>query len=241
MKRVLVIAVFAGMILGISGQPFADDMSSRNLEMTARIQRVNTLMGRAMGMVTEGANLVLIASMKLAPPTDRFTSEQGMKMIENGKDLVRMALAGEGMTDMEKKEMEGTPMMKVAEGLGDSILKYIKIVENMEMGGSIEHKIELHQTHVMINHALDMAAEGANLVMLGNLMLTGQVDKYSVERGRAMLKDARATLAGVPESDTMKEMKMAAKGSMGETEMTSTNELISTALEIIDKLEKLTM
>ena len=164
-----------------------------------------------------------------------------MKMIESGKDLVQMALAGVGMTVMEKKEMADDPMMVAAESLGESILKYIKVVENMGMSGTIESKIKLHQTHLMINHALDMAAEGANLVMLGNLKLAEQLDKYTVERGRMLLKDARSTLTGVSDGKAMKDMKQADKGSMGDTMMTRTSELIETALTIIDALERMTM
>ena len=240
MKRAMVIAVVVGTFFGFSGQSFAD-MSNSGSEAIANIQRVHRLMGRAMGMVTEGASLVLVANMKIAPPTDSITAGQGMKMIENGKDLVKMALAGEGMSAMEKKEMEGAPMMMVAKSLGDSILEYIKIVENMGMSGTIESKIKLHQTHRMINHALDMAAEGANLVMLGNLELAEVLDKYSVEQGRMMLKDARATLAGVSDSEAMKDMKQTDKGAMDDTMMTKTNELIKTALKIIDALERMSM
>ena len=240
MKRSTVLVVMVGLLLSFNGQALAD-MNSTNAETNANIQRVNTLIGRAMGMVTEGASLVLVASTKLAPPTDPFTLQQGMQMIQNGKDLVQMALAGEGMSPMAKKEVEDDPMMKAAHGLADSILKYIEIVENMEMSGSIQRKIELHQLHLMINHALDMATEGANLVMLGNLMLTGQLDKYSIERGRTMLKDARAALNDASESETMKNMKQAAQGSLEEAMMTRTSELSQTALKIIDALEKLTM
>ena len=240
MKRLVVIAALVGTVFGFSGQPLAD-MTSQDGKAITRIQQVNSLIGRAMAMVTEGASLVLVANMKLAPPTDRFTAEEGMKMIENGKDLVQVALAGEGMSPMEKKEMETDPMMETAESLGESILKYIEIVQSMEMSGTIENKIKLHQTHLMINHALDMAAEGANLVMLGNLKLAEVLDKYTVERGRMMLKDARVTLAGVSGSDTMKDMKNTDMGSMGDAMMTKTGELIETALKIIDALERMSM
>ena len=229
-----------GTLFGFTGQVLAD-MNSQSEETIANIRQVNRFMGRAIGMVTEGASLVLVASMEIAPPTDKITADQGMKMIENGKDLVKMALAGEGMTAMEKEEMEDDPMMKVAESLGESILEYIRIVENMEMSGTIESKIKLNQLHLMINHALDMATEGANLVMLGDLKLAEVLDKYSVERGRMMLRDARTTLAGVSDSEAMKDMKMVGTGSMDDTMMTRTNELIEIALKIIDALESMSM
>jgi len=240
MKRFFVAAMIMSTLLGFIGQTLAE-MSSPGAEATANIQQVNRLMGRAMAMVTEGAGLVLVASMQLAPPTDSITADQGMKMIENGKDLVQMALTGVGKTAMEKSEMAGDPMMKAAESLGDSILKYINIVENIEMTGTVETRIKLHQTNLMINHSLDMAAEGANLVMLGNLKLAPIMDKYTVERGRMLLKDARATLAGVSDSETMKDMKIADKGSMDDNMKTGTSDLLESALRIIDALERLAM
>ena len=54
MKRSMVIAmVFVTLIIS-SGQLFAD-MSGPGGDNIAKIQRVNRLMGRAMGMVTEAA------------------------------------------------------------------------------------------------------------------------------------------------------------------------------------------
>ena len=96
MKRFMVIAVVVGVLFGFIGQPFAADMKSQSSEAIGNIQRVNELMGRAMGMVTDGASLVLVANMKLAPQTDTFTAEQGMKMIQNGcvKTLVMMSTMG---------------------------------------------------------------------------------------------------------------------------------------------------
>ena len=237
MKRFLVVAMAVGLLSGFGG-PFLAEVGGQDSGAIAKIQQVNRLMGRAIGMVTEGANLVLVANMKLAPPIDSNTAEQGMKLIDSGRDLVRMALAGEGMTAMDRKAMDGEPMMKVAQGLGDSILQYIELVQGMEMSGTIEGKIQLHQLHLRINNALDMAAEGANLVMLGNLKLAEVLDKYSVERGSMLLKDARAILAGVPDSQAMKEAR---KGSGDDATMKRTGELIQTALKIVDALEKMSM
>lgn len=240
MKRSMVIAVIVGTLFGFTGQTLAD-MSSQSSETVERIHQVNRLVGRAMGMVTEGANLVLVASMNLAPPIDKSTAAQGMKMIQNGKDLVNVALAGEGMTAMEKKEMESNAMMETAESLGKSILKYIDIVENMKMNGTVENKVKLHQVHLRINNALNMAAEGANLVMLGDLKLAEVLDKYTVEHGRMMLRDARTALSGMPDSEAMKELKLAYQGSTDNHTMITTDELLNTALKIVDTLNKMAM
>jgi len=239
MKRSLLIAVMVCALFWSSGQALADKQT-QSAEVVTNIEQINRLIGQAMTMVTQGANLVLTSSIGLTPPTDPFTAQQGMKMIQNGKDLVNMALSGEGMSDMQKKDMEANPMMTETRKLGESVLRYIDLVENMKLTGTVESKIKLHQVQATINHAVNMAADGANLAMLGNLKLAAPLDKFSVERGHMMIKDARATLESVSGSETMKVMNKSAMESTDKPMMTVTNELIQTALKIIDSLDKLT-
>ena len=240
MKRSMVIAVMLGMVFGFSGQPLADMVGDAK-EAALKIHQVRTLMDHAMGMVTEGASLVMVARMELAPPTDRFTAEQGMKMIESGKDMVHKALSADEMTSMEEAGMKDDPMMKETSDLGDSILKYIDIVENLKMSGSVESRIKMHHIHLMINHAMDTAAEGAGLVLLGNMKLAGSLDKYTVDNGRMMLRDAKATLVDVSGSETMMGMHKAGMGPEENPMMAQTHELLESALKIIDVLEKMSM
>lgn len=234
------IAVMLGLVFGFSGQPFAD-MASDAKETTLKIHQVRSLMDHALAMVTEGAGLVMVARTNLAPPIDRFTEEQGMEMIASGKDMVQKTLSGNEMMSMQKSGMMDDPMMIGTKDLGEVILQYIGIVENLDLSGSVQSKVKMHHLHVMINHALDEAAEGANLVLLGSMNLAGSLDKYTVDNGRTMLRRARATLNDVSGSETMMEMKKTAMGSEDKPMMDQTQELLKTALEIIDILEKISM
>jgi len=99
--------------------------------------------------------------------------------------------------------------------------------------------MDMHHMHLMINHAMAMAAEGANLVMLGDMKMAGDLDKYTVDHGRMMLKDAKATLAGVTDSKSMASMHKAGKGPKDDPMMAETHKLIETGLKIIDYLEKM--
>jgi hypothetical protein len=238
MKRFMITAVMLGMVFGISGLSLAD-MAGDTQETARKIHQVRSLMDHSMGMVTEGSGLIMVARTKLAPPIDRFTEEKGMKLIESGKDMVLKTLGTDEMMSMSEAGMKDDPMMVGIKDLGKSILKYIDIVEKLDMSGSVQDRIKMHNTHVMINHAMGMAAEGANLVLLGSMKLAGSLDKYTIDNGRMMLKDARATLTDVTGSETMMEMDKAGMGD--DPMMTQTKDLLKTAIEIVDELEKMSM
>jgi len=238
MKRFMILVLMLGMVFGVSSQSLAD-MASDAQGTALKIHQVRTLMDHSLGMVTEGSGLVMVARTKLAPPIDRFTEEKGMKLIRSGKEMVQKTLSGEEMMSMSEAGMKDDPMMVGTKDLGKSILKYIDIVENLDMSGSVQNRIKIHNTHVMINHAMDTAAEGANLVLLGSMKLAGSLDKYTIDNGRMMLRDARATLVDVAGSETMMEMD---KMGMGDDPMmTQTKDLLETAHKIIDVLEKMSM
>jgi hypothetical protein len=238
MKRALVLVLMIGMFFGFSGQSLAD-AGGHGKDAVMKMHHVHILMGHAMVMVTEGSNLVMIAGMKMSPATDKMTADHGKKMIENGKAVVQRALSGDEMMAMHKEGMTNDPMMKDTHSLGETILKYIDIVQNMGMSGTDPSMMDMHHMHIMINHALDMAAEGANLVMLGDMKMAGSLDKYTVEHGRMMLQDAKATIAGVSNSKAMTDMHKAGKGPGDDPMMAETHKLIETALKIIDQLEKM--
>ena len=240
MKRFLLLTLMMGMVLGVTGQSLAE-MAGDAQETALKIHKVRTLMDHGLGMVTEGSGLVMVARTNLAPPTDRFTEVKGMKLIASGKDLVLKTLNTDEMMSMSGAGMKDDPMMTSTRDLGESILQYIDIVEDLEMSGSVQSRIKMHNTHVMINHAMDMAAEGANLVLLGSMNLAGSLDKYTVESGRMMLKEARATLNEVAGSETMMDMEKTGMGSEVSPMMTQTQKLHKTALTIINILEKMSM
>lgn len=238
MKRSMAIAVMMVMVFGFSGLALGD-MKSAAPDEIVKIQQVRSLMQHALGMVTEGSSLVMVAMTNLAPPTDRFTAQRGMEMIESGKEMVQKALGGDEMMSMGGSAMKDDPMMTGTSELGEAILKYIEIVENLDMSGSVQDRIKMHHLHVMINHAMDTAAEGANLVLLGRMDLAGSLDKYTVDNGRMMLNKARATLVDVSKSETMMEMHEAGMGPEKDPGMAQTHNLLEKALKIIDVLEKI--
>ncbi|HAM53008.1 MAG TPA: hypothetical protein DCP92_20775 [Nitrospiraceae bacterium] len=96
----------------------------------------------------------------------------------------------------------------------------------------------MHHLHILINHALSMAAEGSNLVMLGQMGMADDADKFSIEHGKTMLKDAHALLDEVFGGKAM--MELHEKGiKMSNSMMAETHKLGEAAAKVIDLLEKM--
>jgi len=99
--------------------------------------------------------------------------------------------------------------------------------------------MELHHMHLMINHALQMAADGANLIMLGQMGMAGEVDKLSIEHGEAMMEDAKSMVTDTMGSKEM--MEMHAKGMTPEKSpmMGMSHHYAEAAMKVIDLLSKM--
>jgi hypothetical protein len=97
----------------------------------------------------------------------------------------------------------------------------------------------MHHMHMMINHALQMAADGANLIMLGQMGMAGDVDKLSVDHGKAMMNDGKSMVTDMMESKEMKDMH--AKGMTPEKSpmMGMSHKHAEAAMKVIDLLSKM--
>ena len=97
--------------------------------------------------------------------------------------------------------------------------------------------MQLHHMHLVINHAVQMAAEGCNLAMLGEMNMAPGVDEQAVEHGRGMMREGKALVKSVLQSKVMKELHE--KGAGESKEMTYTHKLATEALAYIDRLEEM--
>jgi hypothetical protein len=131
------------------------------------------------------------------------------------------------------------PMMDYTHQLGESMLKVADILEKMSMDDmSAPDMMTMHHMHMMINHALQMAADGANLVMLGEMDMAGAVDKMTVEHGKEMMKDAKPMIADIMGGKEM--MDMHAKGmTMENPMMAMSHKHGEAAMKVIDLLSKM--
>lgn len=69
--------------------------------------------------------------------------------------------------------------------------------------------MNLHHMHIALNHALEMAAEGSNLVMMGQMKMAKGVDRHTIDHGRQMIEEARKLWRDVMGSSAMAEMHQA--------------------------------
>lgn len=206
------------------------------------MHHLHVMMNHGLSMVTEGANLVMLAEMKMAPALDQMTEEHGKKMIAEGKEMIHNALNGPMMQALHKEGHGDHPMMAHTHELGNAIMTIAELDEKMNMEGAMnKDMMTMHHMHMLINHALNMAAEGANLEMCGhhNMCEDKEGGKHrGGDHGATMIKDARALVKEVLEGKAMKEMHE--RGiKMGNDMMVYTHKLGDGALKVIDLLEKM--
>ncbi len=140
---------------------------------------------------------------------------------------------------MHKAGHGDAPLMKYTHELGNAITAVADLLEKMSMESPMsEDMMAMHHMHVMINHALEMAAQGSNMVMLGQMGMSKDVDKYSIEHGKMMLSDARALLTEVMTGKAMTGMHE--KGvTGGNAMMADTHKIGDAAKKVIDLLDKM--
>jgi hypothetical protein len=95
----------------------------------------------------------------------------------------------------------------------------------------------IHHQHIMLNHALKMALEGSNSVMLGDMGMAKGVDKVSVEHGRMMLKNARALFNDIMSGKNMMDMHMGGTTPESNELMQYTHKLAEAQLQVLTLLD----
>ncbi len=95
-------------------------------------------------------------------------------------------------------------------------------------------KMTMHHMHVMINHAVEMATEGSNLIMLGHMNMASGVDNISVKHGQKMIAHAKGLIKEMLEGDTMQ--KLHAQGAKG-ANMQHTHQLAEAAKAYINLID----
>jgi hypothetical protein len=178
----------------------------------------------------------MLAEMKMAPSLDQMTLDHGNEMITGGKGMIEDTLGGTEMKSMHNAGHGDDPLMKYTHELGAAMLEYINTVKDMSMEGDMAgDMMAMHHMHILINHAVNMAAEGSNLVMLGEMGMAKGIDKGSVEHGKMMMSDSDKLLTEVMKGNAMKEMHE--KGvKMGNTMMAYTHKLGAAAKKVMDLL-----
>lgn len=97
----------------------------------------------------------------------------------------------------------------------------------------------MHHMHVLINHAMEMAAGGSNLVMLGQMDMAHGVDKMTVHHGQMMIDDAKALIKEVMSSKEMAALHKKGDTAEASPEMAYTHKLAKAAQDYIDVISSM--
>ncbi|KPJ98932.1 MAG: hypothetical protein AMJ60_06685 [Desulfobacterales bacterium SG8_35] len=113
----------------------------------------------------------------------------------------------------------------------DLLGKMPKVGSGSDMSG--------HHQHIMLNHALMMALEGANSFMLGQMGMAKGIDEVSVEHGRMMLKNARSLFNDIMSGGDMMKMHMDGITPENDTIMNYTHKLAEAQLQVLTLLDEM--
>lgn len=237
-KMFLGVMVLALTLFPLAGTSHAGGGKGHGGDAHMKMHHLHIMMNHGLSMVTEGSNLVMLADMKMVPSLDKLTRDHGKEMIKNGKATIQRSLSGDEMMGMHKAGHgpDKNKSMKYTHDLGEAILKYVGLIEDMKMGSKGDAMMAMHHQHILINHALEMAAEGSNLDMLGDMKMAGSVDDFSISHGKMMIRSAKTLLAEVTEGKAMTSLHKKGHGPGDDPAMAHTHELIEAALKIISLL-----
>lgn len=96
--------------------------------------------------------------------------------------------------------------------------------------------MDLHHMHGLMAHGLEMALEGANLRMVGQMGMSGAVDATAVSHGDMMVSEGRALIDSVFGGPAMAAMHTTGAS---DPAMVYTHDLAKTMTVVIDKLQQM--
>ena len=102
--------------------------------------------------------------------------------------------------------------------------------------GHGDHAMTMHHMHIMLNHAIETAAKGSNLIMIGEMGMAKGIDEVSIAEGKAMIANARSIVEKMMKGKNMEHMHM--EGVTGTNEMMQrTHDLGDAVLKYISLLD----
>jgi hypothetical protein len=222
--------------------PAAAKPTRKKAEGTASMQmhHSHTMMNHGLIMALQGSNLVMLSSMRMSPGVDEITMTHGNQMIVDGKTMVKEMLSGSHMKELHEQGRWSDALMGYTHELGAAFLAVLDDGEKMDLAdiGSPE-AMKMHHMHIALNHALEMAAEGANLVMLGKMTMARGVDDQSIAHGRKMIADARKLWSEVMDGEAMKALHAAGSKPEAPGQMAYTHKMAKDGEKVITLLEKM--
>lgn len=98
-------------------------------------------------------------------------------------------------------------------------------------------EMTLRHMQLMLHQAVEMAAEGAGLVALGQMQLTPDMDELALDRGRTLIAEAQDLIREVAAGDAMMQLHTQELNESASSRMIATHQLEQAATNYIKVLE----
>jgi len=197
-----------------------------------RAESGHRLIHHGLAMATEAADLVMISQLGMAPNLDEATMKHGRDGLVQGRELIENAT-------VIATELDGrvnSAMLAFSIELAEASMSYVSLIESMPAPGPEAERMAVHQMHMLINHAVRMAADGANLNMIGRQSRDTDVAELGGLHGTAMLDKA---LLMIDQVLTGPSMQRAHQAGLTRTTMQTTHQMARSARELVSLMSRM--
>ncbi len=223
-------AVIAAVSLSMFHPAFGESNHGSGNASEMEMHHLHILLNQGISMAAEGSNLAMLAGMQTTPDLDRPTLRHGQMMIANGRNLLLRTLKGPKMAALSADGRVPAALVRYSRDLGEAMLLYIHRLEPLDIDRmSSRRNITLQRINIVLNHALKMASDGANLNMIARMGMAGDVDRITLEEGGRMIQHARSLYREAMEGEAMKRLR----GMEGKAEPSS---MLSLTLELAESV-----
>lgn len=153
------------------------------ISYTTQMHHLHMLINHALQMAAQGADMQLLGK------------EQGQKLLAKSTELLTRAMSGMEMSKLHRQGWTGSSLMFMTHELSDTAEEMILLMHQLSADVADRNSI------YMLNHAIEVAAMGSSLIMLGQQGMAGDIDLVMVNHGQSMLGEASGLLRDVEPVD----------------------------------------
>ncbi|UCH45002.1 MAG: hypothetical protein JSV11_12000 [Nitrospiraceae bacterium] len=230
------LTLFSFLVLCVAGTAGAAEMSKEDAHM--KMHHLHVMMNKGVLLATEGSNLLMLSKTDMLPSVDDMMDRHGSEMISQSRPLIQRTMSAPVIMELHSKKYINDPLLHYTEQLGVAMIEAVDSLEKMIMSSSTSADAKkMSHLQTLLNHALEMAAEGSNLAILGQMGKTGKVmDTYSIKLGNQMMINAKMLLSSTLQGKTMQDLHASGSPPASDQMMRNVHSFAEAALKVIDML-----
>jgi len=155
---------------------------------TMRMHHLHMLINHVLQMSAQGGDMQLMGN------------KHGPVMLDKAEKLLHRAMSGPEMATMHKQGQENTDAMKRTHDLADATSELIRQMRTLSKQTGNRDALQ------MFHHAIEVAATGSSLMLLGQQGLAEDIDLVMVNHGQTMLGEASGLLYEETHTDAYSEL-----------------------------------